>query len=208
MIALSISPLLKIEGFIHSFFRKDVSVKPTLLDDFRSGDEDVFNYFFSKHEALIFHYILKRVKDPERSRELTLEAFTKLWINRGSITTIDHLLHFLIRVARNLSFNYLTREIQYTDEVDDEMVGGTADFLTEQEILWYTQVRLEIVQEIFNNLKDKCYKTVLGKTLEGKNLDEIAKDLGLKKQSVKNIKTEIAKRISKEAINRLKRKLC
>jgi RNA polymerase sigma-70 factor, ECF subfamily len=82
------------------------------------GDEQAFELLFRRYYVRLCSFANKFLNDPEESREIVQEVFTKLWEIRDEIDPEDSLKSYIFKITQNFSFNKLRRrkvESRYTE---------------------------------------------------------------------------------------------
>jgi RNA polymerase sigma factor (sigma-70 family) len=82
-------------------------MKNQRFEEFRNGGEKAFRSYFEAFEHDVYHYILRCCEDPDLAQELTQKAFIKLYKNCKKINDERHLLNFLLQVVKNEFLKYL-----------------------------------------------------------------------------------------------------
>lgn len=77
-----------------------------LVEGLRQKDEVAFNMLYVKYEKLLRHIILDIIKNKETTQDILQIVFMKLW-NKIDTFRDGNLKYFLIKIAKNESYNYL-----------------------------------------------------------------------------------------------------
>lgn len=81
--------------------RADVSDE-TLLRRFTEGDADAFEVLVRRFQRPLFNFILRSVRDPDRSEELLQEVFLKVVQRAGEFQGSSKVSTWIYTIARNL----------------------------------------------------------------------------------------------------------
>lgn len=130
--------------------------------------------------------------DKEVVEGLVGEVFEKLWNRHPVFESIRHLQNFLYKSTRNTCLNYLktethSRERQGAFVAAQQHAEGEYEPAADLGI-----IRLEVYRELYREialLPDQCGRIVRMGYIDGLSNDEIADQLGLSVQTVKNQKT-------------------
>src|ERR1700761_7999503 len=96
------------------------------------------------------------VKSREAAEEIVSDVFIKLWQIRGRLAEIDNLKVYLYTIARNFSYNYLTRHykkiVLSLDEADPEVLIT----LDDPEALCISADLVAKIKEAIQQLPPQC----------------------------------------------------
>ena len=144
-----------------------------------------FDLVFDKYKKRIYAYVLTIVKSDFTAEEITQEIFIKLWLCQDKLPTINNLDGFIFKTVRNHALNHLRKAacndrllkeilkyiIPEQNNIDDRLI--TADYqLLLQEALNKLSPQRRLVYELSRN--------------KGLNYEEIAAQLNLSRNTVKN----------------------
>jgi len=73
------------------------------------GSEPAFTLLFNRYKHKLYSYLLSLTASPEIAEDIIQDTFLKLWKNRSSMKTIDHLGAYLYKTTRNFAINALKR---------------------------------------------------------------------------------------------------
>jgi len=166
-----------------------------LLQQIAEGDEKAFTELFRRHRAKLYDYLFAVTKSREIAEELLLDVFMKIWFGRELAPQIQHVDAFLQKVAHNKAINFLT-------------TAARRKHL--QQLVAYELARV-VDNTIEDRLAEKEYQQLLHEALgqltpqkrliftmsrsQGLSHEEIARELQLSRQTVKNHMTEALKTI-------------
>lgn len=176
-----------------------------LMKAFRNGNKNAFEEIYNMHYRRLFYFVRKITGNQEEAKDITSETFVKLWRFRERFDTLQNIKAFLYITARNASFDYLryakrvageTRDYCYTVSWEDEQSF-------EREMI-ETEV-LELIYEEIENLPGKCQKVFKMSYVDRLKNEDIANQLQITLQTVKNHKTR-ALNIIRRAIKSILRK--
>jgi RNA polymerase sigma-70 factor (family 1) len=157
----------------------------TLFHQIASGDEHAFQQIFERFRSRLLSYLIRVTKSPEEAKELTQEIFLKLWINRESLAGIESPQHYIFVMARNKAVDYLRKAAN-----DSRMRQNLWKFISEYRNSTEEQVFANDSAQLIN---EAIYKLSLQKQaifrlsrVEGLTHDQIAVQLNISKNTVKN----------------------
>lgn len=80
------------------------------ITDIKNGDEVAFLAVYNQFHAKLFHYFLKRTRAEEVAKDLTQQAFIKLWQSRHTLSN-DHILDAqLFTIANSVFIDHLRKQ--------------------------------------------------------------------------------------------------
>lgn len=155
------------------------------MESFRSGNEKSFMYIFRWLYPYLKYYCFLIIKDTMAAEDIVEECFIKLYNGRDGFTEANKVKSFMYACVRNESFDYLRLR-----KKTDSRMSGYYDFVdeTEKDHL-HTIINAEVAGYVFhllNALPPKCKKVMKGLFVEEKSLSEIASEMKISINTVKN----------------------
>lgn len=144
-----------------------------------------FDYLFKQYKKRIYIYVLKIVKSPFLAEEITQEIFIKLWLYQDKLAGISNLDGFIFKIVRNHSFNHL-RKIAYDERLLKEVLAFAAPEQNNIDEKIITADYQLLVQEALNCLSPQRRLVYELSRKKGLNYEEIASQLNLSRNTVKN----------------------
>jgi RNA polymerase sigma-70 factor (ECF subfamily) len=165
-------------------------MKDLIAARIKLGDEQAFELLFRKYYNRLCAFSNKFVNDPEVSREIVQDVFTKVWEGRNEIDPEDSLRSYLFKIAQNLSINNLRRskvESRYAEIF--KLVYVEYHEFSAHESLLAKELEENIAHSI-GNLPAECRKIFELSRNEGLKYREIAETLNI---SVKTVEAQMCK---------------
>lgn len=144
-----------------------------------------FRKFFNEFFPAVYNLMKKYTGETEISRDLTQEAFLKVYECREEFETFENAKAFLYTVARHLYFNFCKHEkvwnklqtvLEYPEEENENFL---------QEVTFRETVR--ILYQAIDQLAPQSRKIIL-LNLQGKSNNEVAEELHISVNTVKSMK--------------------
>lgn len=166
-----------------------------IIAGFQQGSKDAFAEVYNLHYSRLYAFIKKLVDDKEEARDITAETFVKLWKLHANFNTQDNIKAFLYITARNACMDFLRyrqrqmankQEFNYVLLQQVDNVAATSN--DEIKTLVLKQIHSEI-----ENLPTQCKRIFKMAWLEGKKNAEIAEQLELTEQTIRNQKARAVK---------------
>lgn len=161
------------------------------------SSEPGFRKLFEDYKNRVFGYVLTITNSHHQAEEITQELFIKLWTSRDLLPQVENLDQYILVMARHRTFNYLRKSLadqKGLDEIYNRMQDksqNTEDRLIEAE---YDQLLNRAVDQLSPQRK-QVYELSRG---GGLNIDEIAAQLNLSRNTVKNHLVEALKQIKEQ----------
>ncbi len=160
---------------------KTLQQKIALYEDMRAYEQLYEELFEGLHR-----FAVAFVKSPEAAEEIVSDVFIKLWQIRSRLSEIENLKVYLYTIARNFSFNYLTkhykRAVLSLDETDPEIFLTTSD----PESLCISADLLEKIRAAVRQLPPQCRIIFQMVKEEGMKYKEVAEILHISTLTVRN----------------------
>ncbi|MDQ3623408.1 MAG: sigma-70 family RNA polymerase sigma factor [Verrucomicrobiota bacterium] len=148
----------------------------------RVGDRRAFEHLYERHQARVYAFVWRLMRDEAVAADLRQEAFFRLWEGRGSWKAGGSVPGFLIGVARNLAVDGHRRQVvhdRWTVAAARESPAAPApDVVLAQEDLVFR------VHAAIDSLPDRPREVFILKRDAGLSYIEIAELLGIAPRTV------------------------
>ncbi len=154
---------------------------------FQKGDEKGFTFFFREYYAGLCYYAFQIIKDKADAEEVAGDAFMKLWERHANFENAASIRSFLYTTTRNKSLNRIRQQKK------DVQRSKALAYLTDgrENPVINQIIEAEVYREIFlalNTLPPKCREIFQMLFLEGKDYKQIAEELNLSIDTIRNQK--------------------
>jgi RNA polymerase sigma-70 factor (family 1) len=159
------------------------------------GREEGIDFFFQQYYTQLCYFADTLLNDDCLAQEITSDAFTKLWQSRQSLATEGSIKAWLYSTVRNASIDHL-RKVKRLRVSESGLQSATT---IEQSVL-HTIIESETIDHIIETigkLPPQCRRIFRLFYLHGKSYNEIAQELNLSPQTVRNQKQRAAKLLRK-----------
>jgi RNA polymerase sigma-70 factor (ECF subfamily) len=149
-----------------------------------NSDEVAFTTLYDQYFTAVNSFVLRFVKSPQLSEDITQEVFIKIWEGRDKLTEIKSFKAWLFTIARNHTLNILKK-------ISNESAGlgeVLKNYQQQHNPIEDTIVESEYMQqlnEILNSLPPKTREVFRLCREEEKGYDEVIKILGISRSAVK-----------------------
>ncbi|MGZ3749637.1 MAG: RNA polymerase sigma-70 factor [Flavisolibacter sp.] len=176
-----------IESYFHSFHR---------------GEAWGFNYFFKTHNVPLIYFAQGLVNEESVAEDIVEECFIKLWQYREKILHPQAIKSFLYTSVRNACVDQL-RKLKRA-KVYANFVESSGEYF--ESSIVPKIIESEIIKEVYlamEKLPLKIGRVFRMHFLEGKDYNQIAKELHVSIQTVRNQKARAIALIRKQLPNTL-----
>lgn len=132
------------------------------------------------------------------AENIVQDVFVNLWNNRGILNISGSVRSYLFSATRNGTLNLLKHKA--IEKKHSAAVIAMIDDLNKYGSYEEDQLRIEKIKEILNTLPPQCKKVFTLNCLEGKKYKEIAEELGISLNTVKEHITKAYKEIRTRAL--------
>ena len=159
-----------------------------LLPGLQSGDEQAFSKVFLALYPPLCQFAEKFVQYTSDAEDIVEDIFLKLWDRAVLFNDEEHLKAFLYRSIRNACLNFL--------KINKRAFDRNSAFIKEQgeydEATYLSEItRTEIIAELYiaiSELPSQARKVIIKTYIEGQSNQEVADELGISINTVKNHK--------------------
>jgi RNA polymerase sigma-70 factor (family 1) len=159
------------------------------------GREEGIDFLFQQYYTQLCYFASTLLNDDFLAQEITSDAFTKLWQSRQTLATEGSIKAWLYSTVRNASIDHL-RKVKRLRVSESGLQSATT---IEQSVL-HTIIESETIDHIIETigkLPPQCRRIFRLFYLHGKSYNEIAQELNLSPQTVRNQKQRAAKLLRK-----------
>ena len=165
----------------------------------RSGDESAFQHVFNRHWKQLFVYTCKLISDEDQAKDILQNAFIEIWTKKDTLIVEGSIMPYLISVTKNEVMS-LYRKNKVRLAGDDLLIASLQRVNRPDEYLIANELQSAIDIELVkmpSNMR-QCFQL---SRYEEKSIRDIASELMLSEQTVKNNISEALRRLR----NRLSR---
>lgn len=166
---------------------------------------DTFDQVYKTYYHRLCFYASRFIK-ADLAEDVIETLFLKLWDKKKSFETADHMKAFLYLAVRNACLDHIKTSRNAAIRDTTYTTAQTAPDPDPLHHIIEAEVLAEIYQAI-NDLPGQCAKVIRMSFLEGRGNAEIAEEMDLSMQTVKNYKTNgltfLKTRLSKNAFSLL-----
>lgn len=171
---------------------KDQSDKE-LFQAMRSGDEFAFQCIFNRYWKQLSIYVNKLIDDEDQTKDVLQNAFIEIWNKKESLVITESVMPYLVNVAKNEIIS-LFRKDKVRLAGDDILIANLQRVNHPEELLIANELQSAIDIELIKmpyNMR-QCFQL---SRYEQKSIRDIANELMLSEQTVKNNISEALRRL-------------
>lgn len=155
-----------------------------LLDQIAIGNEDAFRELYQLQHQRIYSFAFYLTNSVRDSEELTQDIFIKIWSNRSLLPTISNFQGWLTVVLRNHIYNHLKKKA--LEELAAKKIERGSNTVEDgQAVLQHRELN-KLISQALEQLPPQQKKVFQLSRLEGLKQEDIARELGLSTNTVKN----------------------
>lgn len=146
-----------------------------------SGEKESFSEIFLKHYDFIFKSVMKYISIEDKAKDITQDVFIKAYEKLETFKNDSKLSSWLYSIAYNLSINYITREKDKFEELNDNYFfesNETQDDIYDKEMIKELSDALEELPAHYRIIIKLYY-------FDEKSYEEISKILNIPINTVK-----------------------
>ncbi len=162
-------------------------IEAHLIKKIKQGNEEAFEIIYRKYEGLIYYIALSITKNKEDAEEVVQDTFVNMFNSISTYQEKNKFKQWLMQIARNLSYNKVTRNKAKDDIHDDHYINTTTS----------SDNQYDIIFTINNTLDEISSKIVILKLVYNFSFKEIAEDLNMSVNQVQGIYYQSLKRLKK-----------
>ena len=159
---------------------QDAELVVRLIED----DVSAFDALYWKYHQAVYRNIFKFVKEPIATEDILQEVFARLWEKRKDINAGQSVAGWLFVISFNLSVDYVRKKLRehtFHKELYNLNIEGSS--WEDNPAAYEEQYRL--LEDAISQLSPKKQKIVTLCKLEGKTYDEVAEELKISRNTVK-----------------------
>ncbi|MDU1892903.1 MAG: RNA polymerase sigma-70 factor [Dysgonomonas sp.] len=164
-----------------------MDIHSQLVKKLKDGSYNAFNQLYEIYADLLYGFVLDLTKSPSEAKDILQETFLRIWINRENISTDYPFKAYLYKIARNLILNSFRKQmnsIAFENYISSEEYQKNADNNTEREI--YFDEFYKNLEQAKSHLPDRQIQIFELSREQGMSISEIAQNLNISEQTVKN----------------------
>jgi len=160
------------------------------------GDQQAFTAIFDHYMPRIYAYILKYTKSEAVAEDITQDVFAKLWTNRKDLAGIHSQASYIFTTAFRFSINHFRKTTNEAKLIKTFQNGTTEESNVTEETIQFNESN-HLVQLAIDQLPPQQKLIYKLNKLEGLSYEEIAEQLQISKNTVRNALTTASQSVRK-----------
>lgn len=159
---------------------------PELLKAVAAGELEAFRELYDRYIQQVYAYSYFLTRSNEQSEDLSQELFTKIWTKRNELARLDNFDAWLTTLVRNQAYNYLRKNALEQRHLKQLYQQQPTSESTGTEAVVIGKEYAKLYEEAIENLPPQQKKVFLLSRKEGLKHEEIASNMGISLNTVKN----------------------
>ncbi len=173
----------------------------TYISRFKNGEPEAFTFFFNCYWQELYIVAYRHMRDEDTAKDLVQEVYIQIWEKRDLINdNYISLRPYFFRTLKNRILNYYASE-KVRKEVVEQMLLRMESIVRAGDSTTVYRHLESIVEESISNLTG-LMKTVYQMRADNYSISQIALQLGIAEQTVKNYLSESRAILKKELTKR------
>ncbi len=169
---------------------------------FKNGEPRAFTYFFNLYWEELYTVAYRHLRDEDLAKDLVQEVFIHLWEKRSLVNSAYISLRpYFFRTLKNKLLNYYASE-RVRKTVVEQMLHRMETTVSPENSSATVYQKLEEIVELSVAKLPGLMKTVYQMRSDNHSIQEIAAQLNIAEQTVKNYLSEAKKILKKELTQR------
>ena len=162
-------------------------IESHLIKKIKQRDEEAFEIIYRKYEGLIYYIALSITKNREDAEEIVQDTFVNMFNSIDTYQEKNKFKQWLMQIARNLSYNKVTRNKEKNNIHDDEIISNTVA----------AEDDYDIILTINNELDSVSSHIVILRIVYNFSFKEISEEMNMTVNQVQGIYYKSLKKLKK-----------
>jgi RNA polymerase sigma-70 factor (ECF subfamily) len=149
-----------------------------------ADDISAFDALYWKYHQAVYRNIFKFVKEPIATEDILQEVFARLWEKRKDINAGQSVAGWLFVISFNLSVDYIRKKLR-EHTFHKELYNLNIETSNWEDNPGAYEEQYRLLEDALSQLSPKKQKIVTLCKLEGKTYDEVAEELKISRNTVK-----------------------
>lgn len=168
-----------------------------LIEGMKANRHQSYEALYNKYATQLYIFTANKLHSREVAEELVHDVFIKIWEKRAQINIQTNVAGYLFRMMRNEILQYL-RGIKHKDVFIEEMIAlEISDNIQTDENIFLKEMERKLLS-IIDGLPEKCREIFIMSRENELTVKEIASQLNVADQTVKNQITKALTILRKE----------
>lgn len=155
----------------------------SLLVKLKKGNQEAFNELYNTFRVPAIRFCNSIVKDAEEAESIVQDVFIKIWNRHDTINPDLNFTSYLFTIIKNRVFDYL-KEVKRSEAMKQAYWQKIEEYKSQDSEL--KEERFAKIKHAVENLSSRRKEIIRLNYDEGKSYEEIARQLNISKNTVKN----------------------
>ncbi len=156
-----------------------------LIQQFIEGNEEAFEKLYAQYKPVLCKFIQTFINDSALTDDIVQEVFVAVWLNRNNIDPDQSFSSYLMTSARNKIYDFFKETAKNRQMIEQRWLNFSEAGNDTEEALVSLELD-ELVDSALKQLSSRKRDIFELAKLKGKSHSEIAEQLGISKNTVKN----------------------
>ncbi len=156
-----------------------------LIQQFIDGNEEAFEKLYAQYKPVLCKFIQTFINDSALTDDIVQEVFVAVWLNRNNIDPDQSFSSYLMTSARNKIYDFFKETAKNRQMIEQRWLNFSEAGNDTEEALVSLELD-ELVDSALKQLSSRKRDIFELAKLKGKSHSEIAEQLGISKNTVKN----------------------
>lgn len=179
----------------------EIDILKSYIKELRKGSHRAYNAIYDMYADKLFGFVFAHTKSRELANDLVQETFLKLWTMRESLSMEGSLLAMLFTISHNKmidTFRAQINKVEFEDYIEFSENAELEDNAIERKIYYDDFLKaLKLCKNLLPNRQMEIFEM---SRENGKSIEEIASELKISEQTVKNQLTSALKTLRAELV--------
>lgn len=179
----------------------EIDILKSYIKELRKGSHKAFNAIYDMYADKLFGFVFAHTKSREMANDIVQETFLKLWTMRESLSMEGSLLAMLFTISHNKmidTFRAQINKVEFEDYIEFSENAELKDNAIEKKIYYDDFLKaLKLCKNLLPNRQMEIFEM---SRENGKSIEEIASELKISEQTVKNQLTSALKTLRAELV--------
>nr|WP_321358790.1 RNA polymerase sigma-70 factor [uncultured Draconibacterium sp.] len=160
-------------------------MRKQLIQQFISGNEEAFEKLYAQYKPVLCKFIQTFINDSTLTDDIVQEVFVAVWLNRKNIDPDKSFSSYLMTSARNKAYDFFKETAKNRQIIEQRWLNFSEAGNDTEEALVSIELD-ELIDSALKQLSSRKRAIFELAKLKGKSHSEIAEELGISKNTVKN----------------------
>lgn len=165
--------------------RTDFFNEMFLVKQVANGNESAFLKLFNHYKNDVYNYSKNMLKEKIYAEEIVQDVFLKVWLTRENLNSDLSFKSYIFTITRNLTINFL-HKVANDRKVREHVFYVKPTSYNPTDALFDEIYNEKLQQQAINTLPPKRKRIFELSRKEEMSYDQISKELGISKNTVKN----------------------